>query len=86
MNRMLTCREVEEFLLAYLDGELPMATRIAFRMHVVFCTECKAYLRKYKTAIALGKKTFVDGDRDARDELPEDLVEAILKARPTRTD
>ena len=81
MNRMLTCREVEEFMLAYLEGELPLPQRVAFRMHILFCSECKAYLRKYKTSMMLGKRVFEDGDRDARDELPEDLVKAILAAR-----
>jgi anti-sigma factor RsiW len=81
MNRMLTCREVEEFLLAYLDGELPLAKRLAFQMHIAFCSECKAYLRKYKTAVALGKTVFVEGARDANEEIPEDLVKAIAAAR-----
>ena len=81
MNRMLTCREVEEFMLDYLDGELPLAQRMAFQMHVLFCSECKAYIRKYKTAMALGKKVFDDADRDASEELPADLVDAIVAAR-----
>lgn len=81
MKRMLTCREVEEFLLAYLDGELPMAQRMAFQMHVLFCSECKAYIRKYKTAMALGKTVFQDADGDATEEIPEDMIKGILAAR-----
>ena len=81
MKRVLTCREVEDFLLAYLDGELPLTHRMAFQMHVLFCSECKAYIRKYKTTMALGKAVFQTGDRDARDEVPEDLIKAIVAAR-----
>ena len=84
MKHVLTCREIEEVLLAYLDGELPLAHRVAFQAHVLFCSECKAYIRKYKTAMALGKTVFQDGDRDVNDEVPEDLVKAIVAARRLR--
>ncbi len=81
MNRMLTCREVEGFLIAYLDGDLPLTHRMAFQVHVLFCSECKAYIRKYKTAMTLGKTVFQDADGDAAEEIPDDMVKGILAAR-----
>lgn len=82
MQKMMgmTCEDVERFLLAYLDGELPWATRVLFRMHIAFCTECKAYIRKYKVARELGQRV-MRGDGDDHEDIPEDLIAAIVKAR-----
>jgi anti-sigma factor RsiW len=78
---MITCREIEDFILDYLDGALPWRQRVVFRAHMVLCRECRDYLASYEKAIALGKAVFQHPDEQAPDEVPEDLVRAILTAR-----
>ena len=81
MGPMLTCREVEHFMLDYLEGRLGLATRLLFRMHLLMCKECVAYIAKYEATIALGKAAFEEPDTPASDEVPPDLIKAILAAK-----
>lgn len=75
----LNCREVTDFLMAYLDRELDAETHAAFEAHLVECEECVRYLRDYQTTVRLAKKAF--SDTDDGDDVPEELIEAILAAR-----
>lgn len=75
---MMTCREVLEFLMDYLEGSLSSAQRAIFEEHLATCTACVAYLHTYQRAVKLGKAIPVD---DGHAEVPEDLVQAILAAR-----
>jgi anti-sigma factor RsiW len=79
--RELTCREVAAFLIAYEDGELSPAERSEFDAHLAVCPDCVAYLASYRTTVALGKQAFLDEDANAADEVPADLVRAVLAAR-----
>lgn len=78
---MITCREFEEFILDYLDGTLPAGQRRIFELHMKICRECRDYLAAYKESITLGKAAFEPTETPVPDEVPEDLVRAILDAR-----
>ena len=41
---MLTCREVTELANGYLDGELPVLTRMQVRLHLMMCKHCPNYI------------------------------------------
>jgi anti-sigma factor RsiW len=73
-----TCEEVLTFLWAYLDGELEEAKRQAFDYHLSRCQSCTAYLETYKATIELEKA--IDTDPLTVDDLPEDLIQAVLAA------
>ena len=75
--RMLRCNEMTAFLDAYLADELSAQVRGVFERHLDLCEACVRYLEQYRRAIALGRAAFED-DRAAT--LPDDLVEAILRA------
>lgn len=75
----MTCREVVDFLMDYLGGDLPAAERAVFEAHLGKCPPCVAYLDMYKATVRLGKAACCD-ENQAR-EVPEDLVQAILAAR-----
>lgn len=79
-SRDLTCRELADFVMAYLDDELALAERSAFEGHLAECPQCIAYLRSYRATVALGK-TFGAADAAAAPAMPEELVQAILAAR-----
>ena len=79
----MTCREVADFLMEYLDGELPPAALAEFERHLECCENCRNYLAHYEAATALGRRAFDDEQADPGN-VPEDLIQAILAARARR--
>jgi anti-sigma factor RsiW len=77
---MITCRELIDFLMAYLDGELPPDERALFEEHLHVCPDCVNFLESYRVSAALGKSLRC-GDDQISAEVPEGLVQAILAAR-----
>jgi anti-sigma factor RsiW len=76
----MTCREVLEFLMQYLDGELPPDQAARFEEHMGVCPACVDYLSTYREAVRLGREACAD-DNSACKDVPEDLIRAILAAR-----
>ena len=76
----MTCREVADFLADYVSGALAADVRAQFDRHLSVCANCRAYLATYRATIELGRLAFATPDADARDEIPEELVTAILAA------
>jgi len=81
---MVTCRTFVEFLMDYMSGELPEPQRDEFDGHLAQCVACVAYMKTYAETIELGKAAFKDPDAAVPEEVPEDLVKAVLKARRIR--
>jgi anti-sigma factor RsiW len=77
---MLTCQEIVDFLMRYLDGELPAEERSRFEEHLALCPPCVDYLKTYQDAVRLGKATCAEEDSRCKD-VPEALIRAILAAR-----
>ena len=80
----MTCREFAEFMADYVSGELSPEVTTRFEHHLTVCPNCVAYLSNYRHTVALGRRAFADEDVDLPDEVPEDLVKAILDSRPPR--
>jgi anti-sigma factor RsiW len=78
----LTCREFADFMMDYLSNELPAESRAAFEYHLSLCTNCQQYLTSYRETVKLGKRAFEDVNADVPSQVPEELVKAILAARP----
>jgi anti-sigma factor RsiW len=78
---MITCRDVDEFLDDYLEGTLPEDKRKIFEAHLGLCPPCVSYIRDYRTAGTLAKHAQEHDDRSL-DDLPDELVNAILAASP----
>ena len=77
----MTCREFIEFLWRYTSGELPPEERFEFDAHMAVCPECISYLRSYVQTVEMEKLAYPDPESTLPDEVPEDLVKAILAAR-----
>src|SRR5262249_20135294 len=71
----VTCRELADFLMAYLDGELDARVRRRFEDHLAGCAECVRALREYRATVRTGQLAYAD---DLPADIPEDLVKAIL--------
>jgi anti-sigma factor RsiW len=77
----LTCRDVVEFLMDYIEGGLDARQRAEFETHLTLCDDCVAYLRQYEDAVRLGKVAFERPEASADGQLAKRLVQAILAAR-----
>jgi anti-sigma factor RsiW len=77
----VTCRELTEFLMRHLDGDLVAAERARFDAHLAACRDCRVYLRNYEEAVRLGKRACVAEHDAVGDDVPEELVQAVLAAR-----
>jgi anti-sigma factor RsiW len=77
----MTCRELVDFLGAYLDRGLSDVVRRRFEEHLAACPGCAAYLEAYRDTVRLAKDAFRDPEDPVPASVPEDLVKAILAAR-----
>ncbi len=80
----MTCRDFIDFMMDYLSGELTDAERSIFDAHLAECPWCVAYLKTYQEAVKLGKAA-CDVEGQVPEDVPEELVQAILAARPKRS-
>ena len=78
---MMTCREFEERMYAYLERELPWHRRFLVWLHLLLCRECRAYVRRYRHALELGKVALNAPDEPVPEDVPPKLVAALRKAR-----
>ena len=81
MHGMITCREFEVFVLAYLDGELPARQVKIFEWHLRLCRECRDYLAAFRRAIEVGQGALGPAAAAVPSDVPEDLIRAVLEAR-----
>ena len=80
MHRMITCKEFEDFILRYLDDELSARQRSVFELHMRLCRECREYLAAYRRSIEVSRGAR-PADEALPEDIPEDLIKAILEAR-----
>ena len=81
VHGMITCREFEEFVQGYLDGGLPPRQVKIFEWHLRMCRECREYLAAYRRAIEIGEAMLGSAGNAVPDDVPEDLVRAIMESR-----
>ena len=74
----LTCQQLIDFIMSYLDNELPLEARAEFDRHMAVCPSCVDYLKTYEKTVLLAKSC---ADDPVPDDVPESLVQAILEAR-----
>jgi anti-sigma factor RsiW len=78
----MNCREFTEFLHEYLSGNLPAEERAVFDKHLAECPWCVAYLDSYQKTMELEQAAFAaSDDAAAPSDAPEELIQAILRAR-----
>ena len=77
----MNCREFTEFLHEYLFGNLPAQERAEFEKHLAECPWCAAYLDGYQKTIQLEQAAFSAPEGALPADAPEELIQAILRAR-----
>jgi anti-sigma factor RsiW len=73
----VTCRQITDFLMEYLEGALPPEQRREFERHLAVCPSCVAYLDSYRRTAAMASEL---GSGTPDHAIPEPLVHAILAA------
>lgn len=79
----MTCRELTDFIMEYIEGDLDPVIRRTFDRHLDECPACVMFIESYRTSISLGQEAFGCGDGSPC-EVPEELVRAILEATQGR--
>jgi len=74
----ITCQQLIDFIMSYMDNELPDDQRAEFDRHMAACPSCVDYLKTYEKTVQLAKSC---ADDPVPAEVPESLVQAILAAR-----
>jgi len=75
----VTCRDFATFMLDYVENALPADTRRRFDEHMAICPDCVQYVKHYTETIKAGRLAMAE---DLPADVPDDLVSAILEARP----
>lgn len=84
MPLMITCRQFENFMIDYLEGDLPRRQVFVFELHLKVCGDCRAYMAAYKRAVEVVAMTEeTTGGEPELPTVPEDLIKAIIAARGT---
>ena len=76
----MTCRDVDKFLMRYLDGELTPGERFTFEHHVAGCADCRGYLDAYQRTVGLAVAACHESPHDPYASAPPGLVIAIVHA------
>ncbi len=73
----ISCKELDEKLDDYLEGQLSLWDQFRFKLHFFICKACKAYAAGYAKTVGLIKGS--TGNENAQDtDVPEDLIQGIL--------
>lgn len=81
MHGMITCKEFDAFIQSYVDNELADNKRELFEWHLRYCSECSEYLLAYQRTIELSNAVLNSDNTTVSDDVPEELIKAILEAR-----
>jgi hypothetical protein len=83
----MNCQEVGEFLMDFIDGTMPLRQRVTFKLHLLFCRDCRRYVDSYLTTIKLAHSLRPEPATEVPEPIPSALVQAILATRDSdRTD
>jgi len=81
VHGMITCKEFDDFVQRYLDDDLADIKRTLFERHLRLCSECRNYLTAYQRSMEMSQAVFESDDDSVSDDVPEELIKAILDAR-----
>ncbi len=83
---LIDCGTFEGFLMDYHEGTLPEEKRRSFERHLGMCGLCRASYRSYERSIQLGKRLFETESDPLPDDVPTELVSAVVDAMRARSD
>ena len=78
----MICREFIALLDLYRTRDASQEQLLLCEQHLSVCASCRAYLDSYEKTIALGRAACLDLEGPVPEDVPEDLVQALLALRP----
>jgi anti-sigma factor RsiW len=78
----MTCLELFDYIVEYLDGSLPDDVCARFRDHLGECPNCDVYFKTYQLTVKAGRLAYLH-EQQVVGPIPEELVQAILKTART---
>ena len=80
-GKEITCREFIDFMMNYIDENMPVEQRMLFDQHLNGCDDCVDYLATYRQTVSLSAAVYDPEWEPKVEEAPEDLILAILQSR-----
>ena len=77
----ITCEQFENFVHDYHEGLLPEKQLHRFEFHLKICPMCESSFKSYVRTVELTGHLFDEKDSDVPDEVPQELINAMLAAR-----
>lgn len=74
----MTCQQLIDFIMGYLENQLPEQERSEFDRHLAVCPSCVNYMKTYERTVVLAKAC---ADDPVPGDVPESLVRAILASQ-----
>ena len=77
---MISCQQLIEFCLDYLEGDLPDDEQVRFRRHLGQCPDCVTFFETYRRTAEISR-------RAVQTAMPEALkrsIQSFLRERCTR--
>ena len=83
---MLTCREVAEKSSAMVDSELDLRERIGLRLHLLMCSNCRRFVRQFRTLVDSLALRSEPESQSASPEFVRQTMQTLDSARDSFTD
>ncbi|MEM6604025.1 MAG: hypothetical protein AAF621_08235 [Pseudomonadota bacterium] len=83
---MLSCQTIDDFMDAYIAGDLPFFMSLSFKIHIMICSRCRIYMKQYIAAldaVKSNKDQLKLSDQNVSKDMPPELAELILKHIPS---
>ena len=74
---MITCKEFDERMLDFLEGDLGRWQGPSFWLHMKLCSKCRKHLADYQQAIALSKAAWQTLDDHQESTLAENMIKTV---------
>jgi anti-sigma factor RsiW len=87
MSLLPSCKDVTEHASDYVDRQLPLHRRLAYRMHLFICVDCRRYVEQLKLTIATLGRLPEATPRATTPQQARDIVERLQQSgrRPPAT-
>ena len=74
---MITCKEFDDRIPDFLEGDLGRWQGLSFWLHMKLCNKCRNHLADYQQAIALSKAAWQALDDQQEPTLPKIMVKTV---------